>query len=106
MEMYDEGQHTGDIRAELLDSTSDYVLGITAFWLGLAQAQWECGCLDDGVLKRVEHIIATGADPEHWLHEEDRAERRGVLSRFLQQIQVPREQPRPPDPAPCLRACV
>jgi hypothetical protein len=28
MERYDEGQHTGDIQAELLDSTSDYVLGI------------------------------------------------------------------------------
>lgn len=97
MERYDEGQDTGDIRAELLDSTSDYMLGIPVFWLGLAQAQWECGCLDAEVLTRVEHIIATGADPDpkRWLHEEDREERRSVLRRFLQQIQVPREQPRP-----------
>lgn len=97
MERYDEGQDTGDIQEELLESTSDYVQDIPTFWLGLAQAQWECGCLDGEVLARVERIIATGADPDpkQWLLEEDRAERRSALGRFLQQIQVPREQPRP-----------
>ncbi len=94
MELYDEGQATDDILAHLL-GLHDRSGGFTDrsnFWLGLAQAQWECGCLDQRVLAQVERIVATasGAGADDWWKA-----RRSVLRQFLRTIQVPRSQPRP-----------
>lgn len=97
MEMYDEDHDTGEIRAVLQDRWDSCLPDEPVFWLALAQAQWECGCLDSDVQAQVEHIVASGADPdpEAWLNEEDREQRRAVLREFVQQIRVPCKPPRP-----------
>jgi len=64
--------------------------GRMGYRIGLAQAQWECGCLDHTVLAEVERIVAAGAGADDWWKE-----RRGVLRQFLRTIRVPRSQPRP-----------
>jgi len=82
--MYDNHQVTSD--EDVLDDSSN-------FWLGLAQAQWECRALDGAVLERVEQIVRDDIDQATW-EESDYPERRTALKQFLAKIRKAKKTPK------------
>ncbi len=66
------------------------------FWIGLAQAQWECKALNHTVLAHVQTIVEKNIDAQCWGDAYE--ERKRVLVKFLEQIQRPKAQARRRDP--------
>ena len=68
------------------------------FWIGLAEAQWTFGGLDPNVLARVKADFAAGRDLERWreVSESAYAQRRKVLTTFIEKLSSPNPKPRKP----------
>lgn len=73
-----------------LDDSDDGPL----IWIGIAQAQWKYGLVEDRVLDRVRADVVSQRGLERW--REDQAllrKRLEVLSRFLEKIESPNPKP-------------
>jgi hypothetical protein len=68
------------------------------FWMAVARAQWECGCLAPAVLKKVENIVRTGSGLDLWdeAGEMPLARRKRALETFLKQLQKRNDKVRKP----------
>lgn len=76
----------------LLDDRDDGPL----FWLGLAVVQWKHGRVEPRVLKQVQEVVRDESGLDRWREDPKRlAKRRYVLARFLEQVSVPNESPKP-----------
>lgn len=66
------------------------------FWLAIAQAQWDCGCLDKEVKTSVERIITGGEGLELWKEAGKSVleKRQVVLAKFLAKLEHPNPKPR------------
>lgn len=74
----------------LLDDSDDGPL----IWIGIAQAQWKYGLVDDRVLDRVRADVVSQRGLERWRDDQDLLrERLDVLSRFLEKIESPNPKP-------------
>jgi len=91
VELYNEKLELMDIRAYILNRYAECIASSedsALFWLGLAQAEWECGWLQPETAEAVKAVIAQGYDINRW-PQELRQQRSDVLARFLSQIQTP-----------------
>jgi hypothetical protein len=102
IQMYNEGMTVKEISEKLTAENQDIINDgeeSDNFWFALARAQWECKELDPAVLERVKNIVESGADIELWhflkMDDEDIEARKGVLVRFLREIQTEKFKPRP-----------
>lgn len=97
IDQYNLGLTTEQIRQRLEDNSlfrNRVLEDNTPFWLGLAQAQWECGALDEDVRALVQQTLDDDLEQEIW--EENYPARKKVLTRFLKKISVPNKKPRKP----------
>ncbi len=101
MERFNRGQpHATILRelrsahAESLDDPDDGPV----VWLALAKAQWDCGVLEAGLLRRVENLVASGAGLERW-REAGAAtlrKRQQALQAFVAKLKTDNPRPRKP----------
>lgn len=66
-------------------------------WIGLAEAQWTFGGLEQVVLQTVKDDLASGRSLTAW-EEDDRglAKRKAALEKFIAKIEAPNPRPRKP----------
>lgn len=92
IELYNEKLQLADIRAYVLNRYAEWISGSAEdwalVWLGLAQAEWECGALQPETLEAVKAVVTNGHDADRWPREL-RQQRSDVLTGFLNQIQTP-----------------
>jgi hypothetical protein len=88
---------TGKLEAAWRDTIDDEDEG-PVYWIALAKAQWDCGLLDDAVLKRVREIVKNGEGLARWEDEGPRvlAKRKEKLAKFLAALQEANPKPRKP----------
>jgi hypothetical protein len=94
IEQYNLGLSPADIRKQL-DKQRLFqkrcIEDNTPYWLGIAQAQWECGALDSDVREVVQQIIDEDLEKEVW--EDAYPARKRALARFLSRISRRNESP-------------
>jgi hypothetical protein len=81
-----------DIEKLLYASWKTSVIGTDEeinFWLGMAQAEWECGVLTKRVLSKVRSCIDSRMDAHLWLHESDKEKRDSAVEAFWKKISTP-----------------
>lgn len=95
LERYNDGADPRKLHKQILEAYAQ-ALSTPEFpsvWLGIAKAQWECGCLAPEMLRKVRTIVAEGSDLSRW-QEEDRQSRKRVLDRFLSRVSAPNPKPK------------
>lgn len=96
-DLYNEGRPVPEI-TELVIARNREMLGMPEaannFWFAIAKAQWECKELQPEVFDRVKRIIDSESDLILWADlgasKSDIAKRRGVLNKFLLQLESDR----------------
>lgn len=92
IEFYNEEIELPDIRRLILDRYAEFIIdspeSSAKIWLGLAQAEWECGWLQAETYEEVKRIISQGYDVNSW-PVEVREKRAKVLVRFQMRLNAP-----------------
>lgn len=93
LESYDDGDELVDIHDDMVEAAEDLDEEDTVeFWLGLAQAEWECGYQNAETYEQVRRIIVSKLGLAKWHGAED--ERQAVLLEFLECLSKPVAEPR------------
>ncbi len=97
IEFYNSGLTPIQIRASLEQQFRSYfedeiIEENVGFWLGLAQAQWECTALDEDILGYVSRIIEEDLEMDLWGKEYP--QRLRSLKRFHKKIRKAKKSPR------------
>jgi hypothetical protein len=99
LERFNAGESHERILAKITADNAEMVKDADegpVFWLGVARAQWDCGALSAGVLKRVEQIVERGEGLDRW--EEAGAtsaeRRRKLLAVFLSKLRSLNPRPK------------
>lgn len=100
-ELYNGGVEVGEASVKLIEQNQETISDpddANNFWFALARAQWDCGQLDPGILRRVSLIIESGADVDVWRRldaaEKDIQKRAKVLAAFLIKLKSENAKPR------------
>ena len=100
-ELYNGGVEVGEASVKLIEQNQETISDpddANNFWFALARAQWDCGQLDPGILRRVRLIIESGADVDVWRRldaaEKDIQKRAKVLAAFLIKLKSENAKPR------------
>lgn len=103
IDLFDSKKGHKKIRIEIEQSFSDSKNDDDekfGFWFALAKAQWECGVLEEDILKIVNEFINNGSDLDNWRdrsdNESDYASRKRKLSQFQRTISKKKAKPRKP----------
>lgn len=94
MEMYDDGLELKEIHQELLEANQQVIekywvdIGVD-FWLGLAQAEWDCGYKNDKTIQEVKKILENKDKLDDW-----QLSRIDVIAKFLKSLETPVAKPR------------
>lgn len=100
--LYNNGKEAHEITSTLLSAHKDLIKDNQAsnnFWFAIAKGQWECKALERDVYERVKDIIEKKNELEVWRElgadESDIRRRQSVLEKFLVQLSVEKDKPRP-----------
>lgn len=101
IDLYNDGLSVSEITRKLIADNQETINMPEAtnnFWFALAKGQWECQCLDNEILAKVEDIILSGSDLAVWKELEasdaDLKVREKVLCKFLEKLKTVKNKPR------------